>query len=183
MKHEFYAIKDAIEQTIMVKRGGKEQEVCRVSQYSDAVEVYITAQKNNQSKAVFVEVSFNENRDTELVSHFCKSSIDTIVMRNLSGLKDIKVGKTPPKIKRLFTDHSKSYKEAGTMLSHTLGKVYFSVRLIEDEKDVELRNGRLGKKTSEYFLISFSLYDPASLNDEVYLPLHTIYSIKVKCDI
>jgi len=178
-KANFIIKKGSFEQTVFFERAGKEVEVCRISQYSDCLEIYTAHKGNNASRPVLLEIDFLKNRDTELISHFVSGTIDTLLFKNFTGLGTLSVGKTPSKIKRLFTDERTSYLEAYSKCKSKDRTIYFSVRfMVEDTLD-EFDNDVV----EESFLIGAYLYDPKSINDEVYEPLQAIYAVKVKCSI
>lgn len=178
-KGTFVIEKTPFEQTVYFEKGIQRVEVCRISQYSNSLEVYTKFKGNNAGKATLLEIDFKKNRDTELTSHFVAGDIETLCFKYFEGLGDLKVGQTPAKIKRFFSDHNSSYLEAYGKCKNHGRQIYFSIRFMEeatvDEFDKEI--------IEENFLIGAYLYDPKSINDEVYQPLQAIYAAKVTCDI
>ena len=176
---KFTVEKTTFESIIYFENRGSKMEVCRVSQFSDCLEVYSNYKQNNASKALLLEIMFKKNRDTELTSHFVAGKIDTLRFNGITDLGELKVGKTPSKIKRLFTDGSKQYKEVFSTAKVNGLKVYFSVRFMSYEVLDEFEN----ETTKESFLVGAYLYDPKSINDLVYEPLQTIYALRIDCDL
>lgn len=178
-KPNFIVEQNAFEQVVFFERRGKRSEVCRISQYSDTLEVYTKHKGNNASRPVLLEIDFKQNRETQLTSHFVSGDVDTLQFNEFISLGELKVGKTPAKIKRLFTDVKTSYLEAFSKCKNKDRTIYFSIRfMVEDTLD-EFDNDII----EESFLIGAYLYDPKSINDEVYEPLQAIYAVKVRCDI
>lgn len=178
-KGNFIVEKNPFEQTVFFERNGSKVEVCRISQFSESLEVYTKNTGNNANRTLLLEIDFKLNRETELTSHFVSGDIDTLLFKDFKGLDTLKVGKTPAKIKRLFTDQRTSYLEAFSKCKSKNRTVYFSVRFIVEDTLDELDN----KITEESFVIGAYLYDPKSIDDEVYEPLQAIYVLRVKCEI
>lgn len=178
-KYEILINKNPFEKQFILKNGNKEMEICRVSQYSDCLEIYSNYKGNNVSSAVLLEIDFLLNRDVTLNSHLVAGNIDTLKFKNFTDLKDFTIGETPAKIRRLFKDSTSKYQEAYSTCISKKRKIYFSIRIIDDiEKD---EDGF--EKHDDYCLIGAYLYDPKSLNDEVYSPLQAIYATKIKIDL
>jgi len=172
----FVVEESLFEKTVFFIDEDKKIEVCRISQYSNDLEVYTKKTYNHLGTAVCLEVDFLLNRDTSLTSYSHDGDVDTLVFKEFKGLTKLEVGKTPPKIKRLFHGEKKSYLEVFAKCKNKNRTIYFSVRhLIEEELDENEKPQKI-----EYFLIGAYLYDPKSINDEVYLPLQSIYSRRIK---
>lgn len=184
MENKFKIENSKFEKKVFYEEKDKLVEICTIIPLNNTLEVRIREMPKNVDSAVFLDINFLKNRDTEIQTNFISGTEDYLNFNNVYNFGELKSGKTPSKIKQLFEDEANHYPEVFTKAKILDDKnVYFCIRELEEYSDDEdeANNEQINKPRKQtVFLIGLYLYDPKSKNHEVYEPLQTIYSTKVK---
>lgn len=160
--------------------------VCNVLFLKDQEKIEISypfVKKKDQDIPIIAEVSLEKDRNANIIYHEITGQESILNFNEIDAFKELKIGKTPHKIKEILGKGDKRYLEVYSICKSKKRTFYFSVRLDKENKVNEFGD-ILPDDYVDFFAITVSLYDPKYIEEEheVFVPLQMVYGIKVYLD-
>lgn len=168
---------------IYFNKSNEKKLICSIMHLKDQETLEVTypfIEKKDVDIPVIANIKLERDRNAHILYHQTAGNQSILNLNEIDTFKELKIGKTPNKIKELLGKGGKRYQEVYSICKSGNRTFYFSIRF-DKEHELDPLGNQLPDDFVHFFSISLSLYDPSLIGQEheVFQPLQMIYAVKL----